>query len=435
MPMICKLVRFGEGDLIASLERRGTQIQSEVAESVRRTIEQVRLRGDDALLEHARRFDAPGLESLEVSEAELLSATLEPRYLDAIRLSIQRVRSFHDKQMRHMTAGLEPVGDGVFSWSEGGLGQRLRPLSAVGAYVPGGLASYPSSVIMNTTPALCAGVSSVAVATPARKDGSLIPAVLIALRDLGITKAFKVGGAGAVAALALGTESVPKVDKIVGPGNRYVNEAKRQLWGQVGLDTFAGPSEVCVLADDTANPEWAAADLLTQVEHAEDNAGFLVALSEPQARRILDCADRQMRGAPREATMREALAQHGLAIVARDMKEAIEAVNAIAPEHLTLAVEDPDKTLQSVHNAGCVLLGEHTPESAGDFVLGPSHTLPTATAARFGGPLNVLDFLKVQSVSKLTPEQLEPLVGAIEAFGEMEGFPAHGHGALIRRQK
>ena len=244
---------------------------------------------------------------------------------------------------------------------------------------------------------------------------------------------YKVGGAYAIAALALGTESIKPVDKIVGPGNRFVNEAKRQLWGRVGLDGYAGSSEVCVLADDKANASFAAADLLTQVEHAEDNAGFLVCTSRSKLDEILAEADRQMSGALREGTMRAALAHEGWAIVARDLSEALDLVNWIAPEHLSVATEDPENLLGRIQNAGCVLLGEWTPESAGDYAIGPSHTLPTAGAARFGSPVNVFDFVKVQSVSHLTRSELMELTPVIEAFGEMEGFPTHGHGATIRR--
>jgi histidinol dehydrogenase len=287
---------------------------------------------------------------------------------------------------------------------------------------------------MNAIPARCARVEEVFVTTPARRDGTLHPALLYALQLAGVTRAFKVGGAAAIAALALGTETVPRVDKIVGPGNRFVNEAKRQLWGQVGLDGYAGPSEVCVLADDTANAAYAAADLLTQVEHAPDNAGFLVTLSREKMSEILAEVERQVTGAPREDTMRKALAGESLAVVARDLGEALDLVNAIAPEHLTLAIQDPEAALAKVRNAGCVLMGEHTPESAGDYCLGPSHTLPTSGAARWQSPVNVLDFLKVQSIAHLTPRDLEPLIPVIEAFGEMEGFPAHGFGASIHRR-
>ncbi len=392
-------------------------------------IEDVRQRGDDALLDNARRFDAPEIASLSVTEEETDAAYREipEKHLDAIRQSIERVKAFHEDQHAHLN-----LGAGRWKRAAEDLGQRILPLSSAGVYVPGGLAAYPSSVIMNGMPGLVAGVPRLIVASPARKDGTLHPAVLVALREVGIPQAIKIGGAAAIAALALGTETIGRVDKIVGPGNRFVNEAKRQLWGKVGLDGYAGPSEVCVLADDTANAAWAAADLLTQIEHAEDNAGFLITLSRAKADEILTEADRQMAGALRETTMRTALKEHGMVFIARDLEEACEVSNAIAPEHLTLSVTDPESALSRIQNAGCVLLGEYTPESAGDFALGPSHTLPTAGAARFGSPVNVLDFVKVQSVAKSTLADLQEILPIIEAFGEMEGFPTHANGATIR---
>ena len=285
---------------------------------------------------------------------------------------------------------------------------------------------------MNAIPAKVAGVENRYVTTPACKDGTLAPAVLHALKVAGVARAFKIGGAAAIAAFALGTESVPRVDKIVGPGNRFVNEAKRQLWGQVGLDGYAGPSEVCVLLDDNSNIEWACADLLTQIEHSDDNSAFIVSTSERAVRLLLEAAERQLTGTQCEHSMRKALSDMSCAFVAKDLKQAVEIVNAIAPEHLSVAISDPESVLDSIQNAGAVLLGEFTPESAGDYVLGPSHTLPTAGAARFGSPVNVMDFLKIQSYSHIAYDQLLELIPVIEAFGEMEGFPVHARGASIR---
>lgn len=423
--------------VMARLARRSTLRDERTERIVFEIIEDVRQRGDAALIESARRFDAPELTSLVVTEAELAQADLPSPQAEALRTAILRVTNFHAQQRAALTAGMEVYEDG-WSWKAEApgsrLGQRILPMTSAGVYVPGGNATYPSSVVMNAVPGKVAGVKDIAVTTPARSDGSLHPAVLFALREVGVSRAYKIGGAAAIAALALGTETIARVDQIVGPGNRFVNEAKRQLWGTVGLDGYAGPSEVCVLADDEANAAFAAADLLTQIEHAPDNAGFLVTLSETKQAEILAEVERQLVGAPREATMRQALAEAGLAIVARDLSEAAAFVNAIAPEHLTLAVADPDAILPAIKNAGCVLLGEYTPESAGDFCLGPSHTLPTAGAARFGSPVNVLNFWKVQSVSYLDPQGLDPLIDIIDAFGEMEGFPAHARGATIRRQ-
>ena len=447
------------------LQTRSVERDAATEQVVAEIVADVRQRGDAALLDCARRFDAPDLQSIEVAEEEITSAQVPRPFMEALELALMQVQAFHAEQLHALTQGwkgmqlddvetrrkqgqpLHVLPNFEYRWHKeplrragytpeptgGGLGQRLIPVRRAGIYVPGGNATYPSSVIMNVLPAQAAGVDAVFVTTPARKDGTLAPVVLAALALSGVAKAFKIGGAAAIAAMALGTETVPRVDKIVGPGNRYVNEAKRQLWGQVGLDGYAGPSEVCVLVDDEANAAYAAADLLTQVEHAPDNASFLIALSREKLDEVLAEAERQLKGAPREATMREALAGASLAIVARDLEEAIDLVNEIAPEHLTLAIREPERVLGRIRNAGCVLLGEHTPESAGDFCLGPSHTLPTSGAARWQSPVNVLDFLKLQSVARLTPRDLEPLIPAIEAFGAMEGFPAHGRGASLRR--
>lgn len=452
-------------DVPSILRKRSATIEREAERVVSEIIADVRHRGDAALLDSARRFDAPDLQSIVVTEDEIVNAQVPKRILEALELSLLQVQAFHAEQLNAMTKGLHAMQlddvekrrkDGQplhmlpnfeYRWHKeplrragytpeshgGGVGQRLIPLRNAGVYVPGGNATYPSSVIMNVLPAQAAGVNAVFVTTPSRKNGTLHPAVLAALALSGVAKAFKIGGASAIAAMALGTESVPRVDKIVGPGNRYVNEAKRQLWGQVGLDGYAGPSEVCILVDDTANVPYAVADLLTQVEHAPDNAGFIVTLSREKLDEILAEVERQLEGAPRAETMREALSNGSLAIVAQDLEEAIDIVDQIAPEHLTIALKEPEVAMGKIRNAGSIFLGEYTPESAGDFCLGPSHTLPTSGAARWQSPVNVLDFLKIQSIARLTPKDLAPLIPVVEAFGEMEGFPAHAHGASIRR--
>lgn len=425
-------------DVAALLRARLISQDRSAQEVVAQIIEDVRARGDEALLEGARRFDCPTLESILVSDSEWDGAESRlkegayggMRPMDAIDAALERVLHFHREQRRRLDTAYP---DGRWRLPNQDVGQRLLTLASSGVYVPGGLASYPSSVIMNAGPARAAGVERIAITTPVGRDGKIHAGVLYAARKLGIGEIIKVGGAYAIAALALGTESIRPVDKVVGPGNRFVNEAKRQLWGRVGLDGYAGSSEVCVLADESANPAFAAADLLTQVEHAEDNAGFLVCTSRGILDAILAEADHQMKGAPRERTMRTALANEGWAIVARDISEAVELVNLIAPEHLSVATAQPDDLLPKIHNAGCVLLGEWTPESGGDYAIGPSHTLPTAGAARFGSPVNVLDFVKVQSVSHLRRDELLELAPIIEAFGAMEGFPTHGAGATIRR--
>ncbi|HEY3782017.1 MAG TPA: histidinol dehydrogenase [Fimbriimonadaceae bacterium] len=433
---LCKIYT-DSAEAFRFLATRGVAIDEKVGAVVAQIIEDVRTRGDAAVLESAQKFDSPKVSSVLATEEEMEQAAVPERDLAAIRTAIKRVRFFHDSQMKALTAGWD-ASDGLYEWQQqeshgGTTGQRLRPLSKAGIYVPGGKANYPSSVIMNCVPALAAGVKDITITSPAGENGSFSPAVLVAARECGIERLAKVGGAAAIAALAFGTESIPRVDKIAGPGNKFVNEAKRQLWGRVGLDLYAGPSEVCVLVDDSANAKFAAIDWLTQVEHAEDNAGFLVSTSESKLLEVLLAAELHLQTAPRAAIIRAALANYGTAFVAKDIDEALELVNAIAPEHLTVSVREPEKLLGRIENAGCTLLGEFTPESAGDYAIGPSHTLPTSTAARFASPLNVLDFVKVQSVSFLTKADLEEITPAIEAFGTMEGLPTHGYGATVRR--
>jgi len=451
-------------DVFATIRQRSVHRSAETETVVSEMIEDVRQRGDEALLDSARRFDAPGLTKLVSEPADWAQAQVSAGTLQALERALYQVQAFHSQQLIALTQGWSPfelqpaterhaegqplhvLPNFEYRWekhplqhqgwkrseSTGAVGQRLLPLRTVGAYVPGGNASYPSSVIMNVIPAQCAGVNAVFVTTPARRDGTLHPAVMAALAMCGVARAFCVGGAAAIAGLALGTESIPRVDKVVGPGNRFVNEAKRQLWGQVGLDGYAGPSEVAVLIDPTSRAKYAAADLLTQIEHAPDNAGFLVATNRAKLDETLAEVERQVAEAPREATFRQALAGASLAILARDEAEACAIINAIAPEHLSIATRDPEATMARIHNAGCVLLGEWSPESVGDFAAGPSHTLPTSGSARFGSPVNVLDFLKVQSVIRLSREDLTDLAPTVEAFGDMEGFPAHACGSRVR---
>lgn len=454
------IVRFTELD--AALAKRTAARDEETQRTVAAIIEDVRGRGDLALLDNARKFDAPELTALRVGEEEIENATVSEEVEAALKEALWRIATFHTAQLTAMTAGWKgddpdealwdfqqhtvqkplewywtrtAVGAGPLfrrkGFYEGSLGQRMLALVRTGVYVPGGNAAYPSSVLMNAVPGLLVG-TEIALTSPVRRDGTWHPAVLVAMRLAGVREGFKIGGAAAVAALALGTESVGRVDKIVGPGNRWVNEAKRQLWGTVGLDGYAGPSEVCVIADEDADPAYAAADLLTQVEHAPDNAAFLITLSEAKRGAILAEIERQTANAPRGDTMRQALAENSFAVTVRDRTEALDAINRIAPEHLTLAVADPEAWLAGVRNAGCVLMGEHTPESAGDYVAGPSHTLPTAGAAVWQSPVSVADFLKIQSVVRLSDEDVKALAPTIIALAEAEGFTGHAEGARLR---
>lgn len=439
----------GLDDVGASLGRLAQRADDAVQATVASIIDDVRVRGDAALLDSARKFDAPELGSLHATEAEFDAAhgALSEAQHEALTGAIDRVMRFHEAQLYYFTDTMESVSLGpsrfegldrtAYRWAEeteagGEIGQQMRPVRRAGVYVPGGEAAYPSSVYMNVAPANVALVPEVAVTTPARRDGTLHPAVLVAAQHLHVDQIVKVGGAAAIAGLALGTESLARCDVVVGPGNRYVNEAKRQLWGGVGLDGYAGPSEVCVLFDESAHAAWVAADLLTQVEHAADNAGYLVTTSEAKLAEVLSAVDEQLRGAPREATMRRALDDHGIAIVARDLDEAIAWVNELAPEHLSLALSDAEAVVSRIENAGCILVGEWTPESGGDYAIGPSHTLPTAQAARFGSPVNVMTFMKIQSVLRLAEADLHEIAPLVDTLANLEGFPAHARGATIR---
>lgn len=448
---LAPVYEFGAAELGRWLGRRPRFDRSLVA-GVSRIIEEVELEGGMAVLRHSREFDAPDLGGIWVSDEEISGASVGDEDLAAIRTAAGRVRDFHETQLGVMTHDWAELDFG-WGWrtdatdvAERGLGetgfegQRLLPLASAGVYVPGGRAAYPSSVIMNVAPALVAGVGRVVVATPARRDGSVDPAVLTACRELGVTQVLKAGGASAVAALALGFgdseagAGLARVDKVVGPGNAWVNEAKRQLWGSVGLDGYAGPSEVAVVADDSADPVWAAADLVTQVEHAPDNVGMLVCFSREMVERVFAAAEELLAGESggRREIVREALREHGVAVVVESREEALSVVNGFAPEHLSVHLEDAGVFAQGVVNCGCVLIGGTTPQSCGDFVSGPSHTLPTSGAARFGSPVSVADFLKLQSVGYLTAADVGQLAGVVEQFAGMEGFGLHGAGARVR---
>jgi histidinol dehydrogenase len=449
---------------------RSPKADLELTATVAAIVADVAARGADAVLESVRKFDAPGASSLFVSNYDLEAAKVSDEELEAIKTTIERVTEFHETQLEVLTSDWEDLSFG-WGWQtsaverpatdadkpepqqvsigkfkfdvpdqqpmpdtieSGMLGQRMLPIDRVGIYVPGGKASYPSSVIMNVIPAKAAQVGEVVIATPPRKDGSIDPAVLVAARECGVSKILKAGGASAIAAMALGVKGLTKVDKIAGPGNKFVNEAKRQLWGRVGLDGCAGPSEVCVLAMPEADPVWAAADLLTQIEHSEDNCAVLIALSDEHLKKIFDSAKVQIDNAERRDILLKALQNESCAVVVDTVEEAAQVINQFAPEHLAVLADNPGEIVPLIRNAGCIAMGHHTPQSAGDFVSGPSHTLPTSGAARFDSPVNVLDFVKLQSLSMLEPADLEFLKPTIERFAKMEGLPAHGRGASVR---
>ncbi|MCU0316568.1 MAG: histidinol dehydrogenase [Fimbriimonadaceae bacterium] len=427
-------------DLSRWRKRRPRQDQS-LVENVSRIVQEVESEGAAAVLRHTRQFDAPDLGSIWLSKYELHSASIPAEALDALRTAIERVRDFHEIQLSTLTHDLQELELG-YAWrtdvtdddETGFEGQRILPLQRVGVYVPGGQATYPSSVYMNVIPAQVAGVEEVVVATPPGKDGKVPEAVLVACRELGIEKILLAGGASAISALAIGWEGFERVDKIVGPGNRFVNEAKRQLWGSVGLDCYAGPSEVCVVVDERANPEQAAYDLLTQIEHAPDNVALLIGTSRETLTEVLDKAESILQTAERREIMTTALQEQGCVVWVSDLDEAIGLVNDFAPEHLTLMVEDPGSWVPKIRNAGCILMGSHSPQALGDYVSGPCHTLPTSGAARFASPVSVSDFHKIQSLSMLSASDLAVLAPIAENLAKLEGLPLHGQAGIQRLQ-
>lgn len=456
----------GEAKLNSFLKRRPFY-DAEASALVAKIIQQVEEHGEAAVLGVVRTYDAPNLTDLWVTEKELDEATISDEHYEALQMAIDRVREFHETQLSVITEGWEalelgwgwrttavehepepttpntmelgpfkiPMPDQMVetgSVGSGMLGQRLLPIQRVGVYVPGGKASYPSSVVMNVIPAQVAGVEEIIVATPPDENGKIPAAVLVACRELGITQIMKAGGAAAVAAMAIGISGREAVDLLVGPGSSWVTEAKRQLWGRVGLTAYAGPSEVCVCALPDADPLAAASDLLAQLEHSDDNSGLLIAFSDKQLKEILDAAAIMVGVAPRGGILKEALAKESAAVVASSVQEAAEIINRYAPEHLALVGDDPSEIMPLIRNAGCIAMGAYTPQSAGDFASGPSHTLPTSGAARFGSPLNVQDFLKFQNMSALEQIDLKVLNPIIQAFAEMEGFPAHGQASTVR---
>ncbi len=426
-----RVLRAGTAEAAAFLEALRDRLRGpapEVEATVRAILEDVRRRGDAALFEYTEKFDGVRLEAgtARVSEAEIEAAlrSLDPAVSEALALAADRIESFHRRQRRESWFYQE---DGA-----GLLGQLVRPLGRVGLYVPGGSAAYPSTVLMNAAPARVAGVEELVICTPAGWDRAIPAAVLAAASLAGIREIYRVGGAQAVAALAFGTESIRPVDKIVGPGNVYVATAKRLVFGVVGIDMVAGPSEVLVVADGTAPASWIAADLLAQAEHDPLASAICVTPSWEQAQAVRAEVARQLEALPRKSVAARALDAYGAAIVVEDLAAAMALANLIAPEHLELLVADPWALVPAVRNAGAVFLGAHTPEVAGDYLAGPNHVLPTAGTARFSSPLSVEDFQKRCSLLSLVPEALSRWREPITRLARLEGLEAHARSLTIR---
>ena len=394
---------------------RDIRAEADVEATVDAIIADVRARGDAALIEYAAKFDHAELTDVRVSQAEIEEAFAElektdPEFITTLKMAAENIRHFHEQQLhKNFVVNDKP---GIV------LGQKYTPIQRAGVYVPGGTAAYPSTVLMDVIPAKVAGVGQIVMTTPAGRDGKVNPAILAAAVIAGIDLIFKTGGAQAVAALAYGTESVPAVDKIVGPGNIYVATAKRKVFGKVGIDMIAGPSEILVLADGTCNPAWVAADLLSQAEHDKLASPVLVTDSWDLAKAVQAELEVQIPQLPRAAIARASVDTNGKIIVTDDMNKAIEAVNIIAPEHLEICVDDPFAVLNSVQNAGSIFLGKNVPEALGDYFAGPNHTLPTSGTARFSSPLGVDDFVKKSSFIYYTREALGEVQGRIANFAE-----------------
>ena len=388
----------------------------------------VRKNGDKAVLAYCAKFDKAELTTLEVSREEIEEALtkVEPGFLEILKEAAANIRSFHSRQVRNSFVIAEKPG--VV------LGQKVTPIEKVGVYVPGGTAAYPSTVLMDTIPAKIAGCPQIVMVTPPGKDGKINPAILAAASIAGADKTCKVGGAQAIAALAYGTESMPKVDKLVGPGNAFVAEAKKQVFGMVSIDMIAGPSEILVIADGKSDPVHVAADLLSQAEHDKLASAVLVTDSEKLAAAVAEELERQLPELPREEIARASIENNGKIIVADSLMAGIEIANEIAPEHLELMVDDPFSYLDAVKNAGSIFMGRSCPEALGDYFAGPNHTLPTSGTARFSSPLSVDDFVKKSQFSYYTADALGNVAEKIAAFAEKEGLRAHGRSVLVRKE-
>lgn len=402
--------------------------EADVAAIVSDILADVKENGDTAVKAYCAKFDKAELTSLEVTPEEIQAAIsqVEPEFLDILREAAENIRSFHSRQVRNSFVIADKPGIV--------LGQKITPIEKVGVYVPGGTAAYPSTVLMDTIPAKIAGCPQLVMVTPPGRDGKVNPAILAAADLAGVNRIFKVGGAQAIAALAYGTESIPRVDKIVGPGNAFVAEAKKQVFGRVSIDMIAGPSEILVIADDKSNPVHVAADLLSQAEHDKLASAVLVTDSEELAQAVQAELERQLPLLPRQEIARASIENNGKIIVAETLMAGIEIANEIAPEHLELQVDDPFSYLDAIQNAGSIFLGRSCPEALGDYFAGPNHTLPTSGTARFSNPLSVDDFVKKSQFSYYTPEALAKAADKIAAFAEKEGLRAHSRSVTIRKE-
>lgn len=432
LPMrIINLNSESKKNILENLLKRSPNQYEEYTNTVNNIIEEVKLRKDEALYEYTKCFDKADINAnnvrVTVEEIEEAYDLLDPSIVKVIRKAANNIEAYHRKQKQYSWFDSEPNGSL--------LGQKVTAIGAVGVYVPGGKAAYPSSVLMNVIPAKVAGVERVAMVTPPGKDGKIYEGTLVAAKEAGVTEIYKVGGAQAIAALAHGTESIKKVDKIVGPGNIYVALAKKAVYGHVSIDSIAGPSEILVLADETANPRYVAADLLSQAEHDELASAILITTSKELADKVSDEVNQFVAQLSRKEIIQKSLDNYGYILLTDTLEEAIETANEIASEHLEIVTKDPFNVMTKINNAGAIFLGEYSSEPLGDYFAGPNHVLPTNGTAKFFSPLSVDDFIKKSSIISFSKEALEPIYKDIVKFANAEGLTAHANSISVRFEK
>lgn len=425
---IQKLDSHSKKNLLEDLLKRSPNQYGQYEEGVAKILSRIKEEGDNALFAYTEEFDHAKIDknNIRVTEEEIREAyeQIDSGLVDIIREAMENIRVYHEKQKQY--SWFDSKSDGTI------LGQKVTPLQRVGVYVPGGKAAYPSSVLMNVIPAKVAGVDEIVMTTPPGRDGKVTPTTLVAAHEAGVDVIYKAGGAQAIGALAYGTESIKRVDKIVGPGNIYVALAKKAVYGHVSIDAVAGPSEILVIADETANPRYVAADLLSQAEHDELASAILVTTSETLAEKVSEEVDRFLETLSRSEIIRKSLDNYGYILVAETMEDAIDIANEIASEHLEIQTKDPYNVMTKIRNAGAIFIGEYASEPLGDYFAGPNHVLPTNGTARFFSPLSVDDFIKKSSIIGYSREALEKIHTKIEAFAEAEHLTAHANSIKVR---
>ena len=425
---IIKLNEDSKKNILEDLLKRSPNNYDSYADTVSEIVNNVKLKRDAAVFEYTSKFDKADLNAsnILVTEEEIKEAysLVDASLVEIIRKALVNIKDYHIKQKQYSWFDSQPNGTI--------LGQKVTPLSKVGVYVPGGKAAYPSSVLMNVVPAVVAGVEKIVMTTPPDKEGKVTPATLVAAKEAGVHEIYKVGGAQAIAALAYGTESIPKVDKIVGPGNIFVALAKKAVYGHVSIDSIAGPSEILILADETANPRYIAADLLSQAEHDELASSILITTSEELAKKVSDEVDQFVEILSRKEILVKSLENYGYILIAQDMEEAVDVANEIASEHLEIVTKDPFYYMTKIKNAGAIFLGEYSSEPLGDYFAGPNHVLPTNGTAKFFSPLSVDDFIKKSSIISYSREALEPIHKDIISFANAEHLTAHANSIAVR---